>query len=486
MEKFGDALGEYLNSLGLSQTKAADALDVSRAMLYSVLKNEKRLSEDNFRKLMSAIPFSDAQKRALRKLYYRDAYPAGTIDKIYCIMDHLSKGDEGFVLDDVPVSASLPERTKYVSGETEILSLIKSVILDENQKNIYTNYPFLKRKIDSAVFNALKRAPKKEKFVHFVEFEDDDKTTLNIDNLFSAEKYVKMGYIPLWFYSGAYADEPLQMYPFFFLSDDFLFMFSAKYSSGPVIVEKDIISGAVEKVERFALDCGELGKVCENIFDFRDAVIFYGGYSPIASISKRICAIGRSDPAVINDIIKDDIRGREQIVKMGIDHYSALLKTDFSIYTTKEGIKSFIKDGYATEIPRELLKPMPYSRRIEVLKRFSDMYETAEVESLIMDDDILNYGDDYTSVELFTDIVMLAGSVDDGDKSFSGQYFVIMKDGRILSDFLSYIDFIKRNRLYVKKQVACEFLKQQIYECEMRLQDESGGGGAVRKVANAR
>ena len=82
MNTFGSKLNEYLDILGITQVKAAQVAGCSRAMIYSVLNDERNLSEDKFQTMLAELPFSETQADVLRKLYYADKYPKGVIEKI--------------------------------------------------------------------------------------------------------------------------------------------------------------------------------------------------------------------------------------------------------------------------------------------------------------------------------------------------------------------------------------------------------------------
>ena len=137
MKSFGTLLTEYLEKLEITQSYAAQLIGCSRAMIYSVLNDEKKLTEAKFQHLLTIFDFTDEQISNLRFAYYKDKYPAGAIERIYRINQFM----EGRHQCENPRKAEpalIPSESCAVSGTQNLEALISAVILDKTTKTITT------------------------------------------------------------------------------------------------------------------------------------------------------------------------------------------------------------------------------------------------------------------------------------------------------------------------------------------------------------
>lgn len=271
MNSFSEILNEYFEKLEITQSSAAQIIGCSRSMLYSVLSGEKNLTESKFQRMISEIPFTDEQITKLRYSYYKDKYPAGTIDRIFAINYFMSgqrENEHGIIMS----PSALPDTPGTIIGEPELLRITAAIVSDEEAGIIMTNFPYENKNIDDTVFAALTGRKNHVDFRHIIEFSHSNKSSKNIANLFLSLRYIRHGFNPFYCFSDNDIQCENDLYPYFILTDRYAFFFNTHINCGMFINEESIVRSSRGIADTYLEKCEPLATYPTDVFELKSTI----------------------------------------------------------------------------------------------------------------------------------------------------------------------------------------------------------------------
>ncbi len=469
MNTFGNTLSEYLELLGITQIGAAEVIGCSRAMIYAILNDERKLSEAKFQKMLSGIPFSPEQDDNLRALYYTDKYPQGVLQKIFRIKQYLTHPRTDPEMLPLSNIIALPGRDTAVVGEKELQDIIAAMLLDDTCGYAITNFSYQAKPINEVCYTALSRRATPIDFQHIIRFEKNNSSTQNIENIFESIPYLRLRHSPLCHYAETVPLNIQGLYPQFLLTPDAALLFHEQANCGIFIRTRNIINEVTAAVRQFLPNCQPLAQITDNVLTLKEYLTDTAESNIIYSFSNFACFLPHAPREYFEEIANPSLPNREALINIGYQHYVHLAPHYVEEFMTVRGIKRFVKDGMAANFPQGWLVPVSYETRIQVLEDFKKRVSDGSL--LLLTDDTVKVRDEFWSIDIGEHYLCIFGSISQDGNRFSGEYAIATKNRNIIADFRFYFDYIKRNRLYCDKEYAENFLDAQILECE-RLKNQ--------------
>lgn len=469
MNTFGNTLSEYLELLGITQIDLAEVIGCSRAMIYAILNDERKLSEAKFQKMLAGIPFSPEQDDNLRALYYTDKYPQGVLQKIFRLkqyLTHLRTDPEMLPLSDI---IALPAQDTAVSGEKELQDIIAAMLLDDTGSYAITNFSYQAKPINEVCYTVLSHRTTPIDFQHIIRFEKNNSTTQNLENIFESVRYIKLRHTPLYYYSETVPIEICGLYPQYLITPDSVLLFHEKANCGIFIRTRDLINEVTATVRHFLPNCRPLAQITDNVLALKEYLTDTAESNILYSFSNFACFLPHAPRAYFEEIASPSLPNREALINIGYQHYAHLAPHYVEEFMTVRGIKRFTKDGMAANFPQDWLVPVSFETRIQVLRNFRK--KASEGSLLLLNDDVVKVRDEFWSIDIGEQYLCIFGSISQDGNRFSGEYAMATKNRNIIADFRFFFDYLKRNHLYCTKEYAENFLDAQILECE-RLKNQ--------------
>ncbi|MCD7775101.1 MAG: helix-turn-helix transcriptional regulator [Clostridiales bacterium] len=471
MNGFGEVFGKCLDEAGISQIAAAEAAECSRAMIYSVINGEKMLSENKFQTMVRELAFSDMQMENLRRSYYESKYPDGVIDKIYRIREYLREDETDDKKNFDGVEPYLPDKTCTIRGLSLLCRTIIGIVYGSKAK-IITNYPFSNTDADNAFFSALSAADEDMDFIHIVEFEADNKSPRNIDNLFKSIRYIRKKYVPLMYYGNSGDGIGSELLPYFIVSDKYAAFFDADFSMAVFSNEETIVNGVFVLAEKIVGKCKYIGMLNDNIFDMKNFVQCADVAGTVSSMSNFTFFLPYASVDILKSIAPPNLdpANRDILVELILNHYKGCAGGKMKRMMSVQGLETFAREGIIADFPKSMTVPMPCKYRIEVLETILQQCEQSPESCVFLDNTVLNVPDECFGIILFHNNFQICGSLPNSD-TFVGQYVITDKNKNIQRDFKYFMDFIVRNRLYIPFEQIKLRINDLILECR-RMQEQ--------------
>lgn len=463
MKDFGVILNECFEKLEITQSNAAQLIGCSRSMIYSVLNGEKNLTESKFQNMIATINFTDEQISRLRYAYYKDKYPLGVIDKIFKLHYFLSGRHErtnSITISPLPI----PDSSSAVTGKWELLSIIAALILDDKTKKITTNFSFKDNLTDDVVFSALIEKKDDIDFRHIIVFDSSNTSDTNISNLFLSLRYIRRGFNPLYCYSELTTTVG-DIYPYYFVTDTHVFFYNTDLSCGMLITERDIVCSVNDMLSVILSKCQPLSSYPTDVFELKNSITKVSSNKISSALGNSACIIPFV-PEMIENIANDELPDRELLIKIAVDHYKKLGMHSGPVLFPQSALERFAADGRVFNFPLSWTKPMTYADRQKVFKILKKYVCGDNPKIRVLHDNSMKIADACFSIDIFERYMSIAGSLDNSENNYCGEYSIFIKNTSIISDFRFFEDFIKRNRLYLPSDIAVSYMDSLILECE--------------------
>lgn len=463
MKNFGTILNECFEKLEITQSSAAQLIGCSRSMIYSVLNGEKNLTEAKFQNMLASISFTDQQISQLRYAYYKDKYPVGVIDKIFKIHYYLSGQHErtsSFTISLTPI----PDSSAAVTGQLELMGIISALILDESTKNITTNFSFDDKLTDDTVFSALIKRENDINFRHIIVFDSANTSDTNISNLFLSLRYIRRRFNPFYCYSELTTTVG-DIYPYYFVTDTHAFFFNTDMNCGMIITENDIVRSVNGMLSVILGKCQPLSSFPTDVFELKSSITKVSSNKITSALGNSACILPFV-PEMIENIANDDLPNRDLLIKIAVDHYKKLGKHSGSVLFPQSSLERFAANGRVYNFPLSWTKPMTYEDRQKVFNILKEYAAGEDPKIKVLNDNNLKISDDCFSIDIFERYMSIAGSIEDSENRYSGEYSIFIKNTSIISDFRFFDDFIKRNKIYLPSDIILSYMDSLILECE--------------------
>lgn len=472
MDTFGNKLSEYFDALGVTQVRAAEVTGCSRAMIYSVLNDEKKLSEEKFQTMLAEIPFSAPQADTLRRLFYADKYPKGVIEKIFCIKNYLSGAlpkPAGYKL---PETFSLPSAQTAVDGEREICDLAAAMIGDEDCRTIYTNFSYRAANFDGAVYAALCKRKTPVSFQHILCFESSNRSAVNIQNIFESVRYIRLRHPPLYYYVEEIPRRLHVLYPHFLLTDRAVLLFHEKADIGIYLTDPAIIKEVISAVEQFLPNCKPLARINESVLDLQSDLMKTSEAKVQFCLSGFVCDLPHAPREYFDALARPDLPNREMLIEIAHKHYSRYSEFYHNIYIPLRAVETFAREGMTMNFPQNWVVPLPYEYRIGVLKNFRDRLTSKIGRVVLLNDSLLQLPDKFWGLDVSAHNLSFFGSISEDGSQYAGEFSMFTNNRNIIADFRFYIDYLMRNKLYCSPAYAADYIDAQILQCEQRRNEQ--------------
>lgn len=478
MDKFGILLGKYLETAGITPADAAGMAGCGKSMIYQVLADTRKLSQASFLRLTESVPLPSGRILDLKLAFYADRYPSGTMDRLASVRRWLAGGiDEAAAARTLARPLPLPDAS-CAFGSDRLTGLIMSLIAQAKDGRVITNFDPIDSIVDDAVYSAL-RGREKAGFAHLMSLRVDDPGSGNIDSVFSCIRYMRLGSVPLFRFS----DQPLPaavspLWPCFFASPDMLIMYSHDRSGGVFIRGPEMTAGVFERLSGLKDTFEPVGRISGNLLDFKDLMLLFPGTGHHYVIENSLCINNIMTPEQFDHVASPDLPGRDILVRTAVNYYGGVISQDSVTCCPLDAVKRFAVTGSDPDFPGYMTSPLPYRDRIDILNNVIQRASGEAPKLFFVSDEVLNtHSDPYLGIGFNESGVAVCGSVSQGDRAYSGEYSIVIRDTAMAQDMKSYFDLIAAGGFMIPSGRAVPFIRDKIMECEY-LEKTSGEGGA--------
>lgn len=448
-------LDEIMNRHELSMSLLDKMSGVSKGVLHKIINGEVNMSHANFKKLLSALPFTAEERKEFYSSFYSEMYGKNVISTVEKVLAEYNKIDENRT--NFKIAEGLKEEPEggFLDGKRNIYSAIYDIT--QSTQSIYTNFPF---DYDGGVlddmFYSLAAENKDLHLVHFIEFYNEDGAGDNISTYMRTLRYMNLEKIPVSL-SVKNKVNNFSPLPYFVYGNSGIVFFGNDI--GILVRDKkalDAFDGYVKQLEKDARPCGVH---INNLFELKNVT----SASAVTKITQYYSI--QAYPCIVFYLSLDDImavakpEGKldlpfsyEQQVLLFYSYYEnygkLINKLNLS-FCSVEGLDEFALTGRFTEAPKNFSKPFSPEMRIQLLDKVAESIKNDRAFVLdskkIKIPDKISIGFDDSGVSVFGD---------DGD--FLG------------STFFSFVDtpqFISAFSLLPEYLINCGY----VYEKENAL-----------------
>lgn len=474
MNDFNIELRDAMAQAGISQKKLADIIGCSRAMVYAVLNNEKRLSEKSFRKLIDESVFSGDQKRRLRLSYYSVVYDDKVIEHLRTINKYFRKESLRTLGSYTDFDSILPDKTQELIGGDHIiialLGALKKEIKEKEHPFAVTNYSCSNRTLNNNIYDMLKNCNKEMDFNHVVYFDNCSTPGGDIASIFESFRFMALGNKVFAFYGNI---DEMDMYNIsfthFLITSDCAVFFDLNDLMGVYIADKELTEifrkRAMYRINNLPL----ISECYSDIMELKDSLLLTTNSLPHVAFEVYPCVCTVVDAEDFEYIIADDEQNREMLKKMAAAYFSKNL-FDFNITycVSAAGLQKFAETGIIKELPLNRTKTIPAELRKKVLRKYIEMVHCDNIKFFITDTDVIKLQDMYFGYEIYDDKMIIFSNADKNvNNAFSGSCLVSINNKKLISVFNSHVDYIDRNNLYLSENAADRFLNDLIIKCDL-------------------
>lgn len=136
----------------------------------------------------------------------------------------------------------------------------------------------------------------------------------------------------------------------------------------------------------------------------------------------------------------------------------------------QSALERFAADGRVYNFPMSWTQPMEYSDRQKVFELIKKYAGGDNPKIRILYDNNMKLADKCMSIDIFERYMSIAGSMAGDSDHYCGEYSIFIKNTNIISDFRFYVDYIKRNNIHLKPEIAVSFMDSLMLECERNKQ----------------
>lgn len=401
MSEFGYQLKKMLEESEISINSFAKTIQIDRSYLYRIFSGAKAISPEKLQTILTCDLFTKSQCDQLRTAFYTEKYGAEQYARISAILqglEELRAGEspsEPFAATD---HAGEDETSTYTSRRS-LSSAIAQKLSDAcktGEDYLYTNFSSSQAEIDKAIYALLRRLPEPVAFTYLTTLDTTGKTTHNIRTIFSALKYISLGYGVLCRYRNAYGrGYPGTLYPYFIYCRTGLMLFDAPAEHGVWIPAKYLNDSVEQSIQKLAEDYSPMAMFTRSIFELKNYIANFSQLeNTTQSLSYTPCIGPYLTEEMYRDIINPDIPNVEYIIASTLGHYQTANnnRTMFTI----EGLREFVQTGEINEFPQALMrKPLSPAHRVEILQQMINRFRRNNQNLLLLDSGKIRFPQGY-------------------------------------------------------------------------------------------
>lgn len=463
MTHFLEALSSAIKDHGITIYSLAATSGIERSYLSKILSGKRSMSTENFSNIMSAVPFSIEEDKALRELFISEFYGKDRYENYVNIINNISELTDikSHNPNVIKVSLVLDGDMVRFDSTKDFVNIIEAVIDTEMAKEkdgrLYTN-------IDTELlFDIVRKYPQNPN-VDFRQLVAIGNDSVSYSKILSQTLKFGMLRYPVNYYNTADLSERSNgLFPCYLVSSDICVFADAEYKEGYLIKNKDIADVHAERFFEVLKNTGSYVDRMDDIMESKalHAEILKDGCEHAYAIENCFCAPFHMSHSMWAQIAKSDIPNREFLIDSTYEYY-CFFKNSIEKITTvisKSGLTSFVENGIVSQMPREYALPLTSENRLRVLENFREFYSNGSNQLYLIKENVFHIKDNIDA-EVFDNRnkknamnMLLAIASERQAMKFVGNFCFNFSDKNTIVDFLDFINcFIVSGCCYTQEE----------------------------------
>lgn len=456
---FGKYLEKCIKKRDISVANLAKSAGINRGKLYYVFSEKRGLAEDELFTLIEKMGLSTAESDRLVDLYFEEQYGKKEFSRIKFLekaiqRDNFSGEDCGFDLNADAFYYSIESREQLISSIAYLFF---------HDKEIISNFSFMDKDIDNAVFECLLKS--ETKLTHIMELSTDELAEENFERIFASLKYMYNGSFHVYRYANVALMKYGGMFYYYFVGEKYVILYNDKNGIFIDNVEtvNTIRKNAVEIAEKSTL----LGKKPDNLSEtmsmFTRSV--KQSESPAITVTYYPCFANFLDYDLLYGVIKDEIPKKKMVADIAVNFYSGIFENqNITVITTSKGFEKFTNDGNLQEIPSAIVNVMSKPQRIKLLKSLIPRIENGEL--YIFDDDKISMTPGKEILMQFSKMFVNGYDIEKENFCAADNFTMWLDDKSFMNTLDNFKDYVIRSGKVYTKEYTIKFIESLIVRLE--------------------
>lgn len=471
MERFSDFLEHFLEEQNISKRSLGKTIDVNPGFLHRIFSGERTMPISMFTAILNAYHFPVTCENRLREAFFREYFGEAQLERVLYI--HRSLG--ALV---VPKSSSfLPEQNQVfpkepsqsINGILDLTEAIRFLLQSEFEQSaqpcIYTNYPFSSHEIDETVYVEMTNTACSPLLYHMVSFDQSNRSTSNLNTLFSSLRYLKLRQ-NIWYQYTGDSNTVGLLYPHYFISSRYVLLFSSERQAGIFLSGEETVQSNVMIVQKMLAECIPLAQFPDHILEFKEMAMQAAHCGLLFDISLYPCLGDFFEHPFLNVVGRPELPMREAMIQIVETHYNTIKKNAVHTHIhTQKGFRRLTQTGYIKEFPETFVTRIPVELRRHILERDLEKIKEESPRLYILDETKVGLPEDWC-LEIYQDRVLFSGRLSNGPESYMGECLVTINNHQIAEDFQAYHAYLLHGGFACSAEFASSFLESLLSECQ--------------------
>lgn len=356
--EFGEYLENCIRKRDLSINALSRECNVNRGGLYSVFKDQRKLTVSQLHKLISKIGLNPSEENELTELYFSNRYGKQEFEKIKLLMQ---------LIQHFP---GLSGKNQSPSALNDKVAVTLKTFVAENQQ-VISNFPFELEEVDTLFYTAIQEK-KLQTFTHILELDEKEDYRHNYTSLFYSLKYMRLLQFPHYCWTPFASDGSGALLPYFALGEHSAVIFCSEIAV--CIKDKSTLKALMSKVQTLLATCRRFGTHTQDIMQVKDEYKKGASKSTSAvTIASYPCLAFFVDHEIMQRAVNPNLPNKEALVEIAYSHYQSLYaRVQPVVFTTESGLKKFAATGNLAEIFASYVNLIDTDLRVRVLENIAE------------------------------------------------------------------------------------------------------------------
>lgn len=356
--EFGEYLETCIRKRDLSINALSRECNVNRGGLYSVFKDQRKLTVSQLHKLISKIGLNPSEENELTELYFSNRYGKQEFEKIKLLMQLIQHFPE------------LPGKNLSFSALNDKVATMLKTFVAENQQ-IVSNFPFELEEVDTLFYTAIQEK-KIKTFTHILELDEKNNYRHNYTSLYRSLKYMRLLQFPYYRWTSLASDSSGALLPYFALGENSAVLFCKE--TAVCIKDKSTLKALMSQAQNLLTNCRRFGTHTQDIMQVKDE--YQKGVSKSTSaitIASYPCLAFFVDREIMQRAVNPNLPNKDALVEIAYSHYQSLYaRIQPVVFTTEAGLKKFAATGNLAELFSLYVTLLDTELRVQVLENIAE------------------------------------------------------------------------------------------------------------------
>lgn len=451
MDTFGQLLKHCISVQNLTVYSIARDTGIDRSFLQSIFRGTKKLPQKRFTEIVNARFFTADQIAALCNMYYTEKFGKKEMKRIYYLENALTGKLKEELSAETAYKPVQLVTNKIYSGRSKVLSLVYTVMNDEEISRFESNFSFGDLEINSIVYNAVRKR-KLDSFFHYVS-DSKNNSLLDLQFVFYTLFYAESGYITHRYPRLLHSD----LMPYFILTNKHFITIDEKGENAYTISADSVSDFLRERLDSISEECHQLVHRFDDAVEmmhFLDLSMYEIKEGDIIGFDNSFCPAFVT-PEVAAASVTPLVKENPAVLKEFFEHFNHI-SNNRKIIVTAKAIEDFSRTGNVDSIPKMLSGPVPLEYRGDMIE---GMIKNDSLEYYLANPQYFKSNYDFI-FELFGTTLFINSS---GDLSVPGSYIgeVLFQteDTETCDTFKKFIEFYTQTEKIYSLQASRQFIQ---------------------------